>query len=396
VAIADRIASHVSSVVTKFEDLPLSASMLDALRAVGYEKATPIQAATIAPALEGRDIVGAAQTGTGKTAAFLIPLIERMHAARARGEAPVALILSPTRELAEQIHTWAERLGPDLDSALILGGMKYEPQIKALHNLPSLIIATPGRLYDHLEQRVFNLDKVTAFVLDEADRMLDMGFRPQVDRIIRMLPKKRQTMLFSATLTPVRGIISQLRLDDPFEISVGTEAQPPSKVEQDVYVVSPLKKMPVLTKLVEGRHENWSCLIFTRTKNNAEHLYLTLRRLGYSVERLHADRNQTHRRAALDAFRDGSCQILIATDIAARGIDIDDIRLVINYDMPQTVEDYVHRIGRTARAGTHGHATSFAGAQDLPLLHRIERHLGIKLPRRNPDDPTITSSMSAA
>ena len=370
--------------------------MLAALREVGYEKPTPIQAATIGAALEGRDIIGAAQTGTGKTGAFLIPLIERMHAARQRGERPVALILSPTRELAEQIHTWAERLGPDLDSALILGGMKYEPQIKALAKDPSLVIATPGRLYDHLEQRVYNLKHVTAFVLDEADRMLDMGFRPQVDRIIRMLPRERKTMLFSATLTPVRGIITQLKLHDALEVAVGTEAQPPSAIEQDVYVVSPLKKMPVLTKLIEGRHVDWSCLIFTRTKNNAEHLYLSLNRAGHSVERLHADRAQAQRRAALDAFRSGECQILIATDIAARGIDIDDIKLVINYDMPQTVEDYVHRIGRTARAGALGHATSFAGAQDLPLLHRIERHLGIKLPRRNPDAPTITSSMSAA
>jgi len=379
----------VSDTINTFADLDLSETMLRLLREVGYEKPTPIQAATIADALRGRDVVGAAQTGTGKTGAFLIPLIERLHAARDRGERPVALILSPTRELAEQIHTWAERLGPDLECVLILGGMKYEPQISALKKDPALIIATPGRLYDHLEQRVITLDKVTAFVLDEADRMLDMGFRPQVDRIIRMLPRKRQTLLFSATLTPVRGIISQLKLHDALEVAVGTEAQPPSAIEQDVYIVSPLKKMPVLTQLLEGRHENWSCLIFTRTKSNAEHLYLTLNRIGYSVERLHADRAQAHRRSALDAFRNGACQILIATDIAARGIDIDDIKLVINYDMPQTVEDYVHRIGRTARAGALGHATSFAGAQDLPLLHRIERHIGIKLPRRNPEAPTI-------
>lgn len=379
-----------------FEDLGLSPAILDALRSVGYERPTPIQAATIPEALTGRDIVGAAQTGTGKTGAFLIPLIERMHAERARGEHPVALILSPTRELAEQIHTWSERLAPDLQSALILGGMRYEPQLKALRSNPSLIIATPGRLYDHLEQRVFTLDKVTAFVLDEADRMLDMGFRPQVDRIIRMLPRKRQTLLFSATLTTVRGIISQLRLKDPFEVAVGTEAQPPSAIEQDVYIVSPLKKMPLLQALIAGRHDDFSCLIFARTKSNAEHMFLTLERAGHSVARLHADRAQTHRREALDGFRNGDFRILIATDIAARGIDIDDITLVINYDMPQTVEDYVHRIGRTARAGARGHATSFAGAQDLPLLHRIERHLGIKLPRRDPNAPVITSSASAA
>jgi len=379
-----------------FEDLGLSDSMLATLRSVGYEHPTPIQAATIPEALTGRDIVGAAQTGTGKTGAFLIPLIERMNAERASGGKPVALILSPTRELAEQIHTWAEKLAPDLKSALVVGGVRYEPQFKALRDDPSLIIATPGRLVDNLEQGVTTLKEVTAFVLDEADRMLDMGFRPQVDRIIRLLPRKRQTLLFSATLTSIRGIIVQLRLSNAFEVAVGTESQPPSAIEQDVYIVSPLKKMPLLTTLIAGRHENWSCLIFARTKSNAEHMFLTLERAGYSVARLHADRAQTHRREALDGFREGKFQILIATDIAARGIDIDDITLVINYDMPQTVEDYVHRIGRTARAGARGHATSFAGAQDLPLLHRIERHLGIKLPRRDSNAPVVPTSATAA
>lgn len=375
--------------LSKFEDLGLSETMLRSLERIGYAHPTPIQAAAIPEALTGRDIVGAAQTGTGKTGAFLIPLIERIYEARRSGERPVALVLSPTRELAEQIHTWAERIAPELQSVLIVGGVRYEPQIKALQREPSLIIATPGRLVDHLEQRVLTLDHVSAFVLDEADRMLDMGFRPQVDRIARLLPRRRQTLLFSATLTPIRGIIAQLRLHDAFEVAVGTEAQPPSEIEQDVYIVSPLKKLPLLTALIAGRHEDWSCLIFARTKSNAEQLFLTLERAGHSVARIHADRAQNLRRDALEGFREGRFQILIATDIAARGIDIDDITLVINYDMPQTVEDYVHRIGRTARAGALGHATSFAGAQDLPLLHRIERHLGIKLPRRDANDPRL-------
>lgn len=382
--------------IPTFKELGLSESMLRTLHSVGYEHPTPIQAATIREALTGRDIIGAAQTGTGKTGAFLIPLIERLHAARARGERPVALILSPTRELAEQIHTWSERLAPDLECALIVGGVRYEPQLKAIRRDPSLIIATPGRLVDHLEQRALTLERVSAFVLDEADRMLDMGFRPQVDRIARLLPRKRQTLLFSATLTPVRGIIAQLRLQDAYEIAIGSDAQPPSAIDQDVYVVPHQKKLPLLLSLVAGRHENWSCLIFTRTKNNAEQLFLALERAGHSVTRMHADRAQNLRRDALEGFRSGSFQILIATDIAARGIDIDDITLVINFDMPQTVEDYVHRIGRTARAGARGHATSFAAAQDLALLHRIERHLGIKLRRSNPDAPNIAPPTEVA
>jgi ATP-dependent RNA helicase RhlE len=350
------------------------------LRAAGYRVPTPIQVATIAPALAGRDVIGAAQTGTGKTAAFVIPVVERLRAARAADGGASALVLAPTRELAEQTYGWAQRLGCGLRAALVVGGVAYGPQISALHGRPSIIVATPGRLLDHLERGTLSLRDVHIVVLDEADRMLDMGFKPQLDRIMRALPARRQTLLFSATLPPDLGALARMHLRDPIRVAVGPQAVPPSRTTQDVYLVEPADKTPLLLSLIEQNSGNM--LVFARTKHRTDRLARTLRDAGHAVQRLHSNRSQSQRREALEGFRGGRYRILIATDIAARGIDVAGIRRVINYDLPQTVEDYVHRVGRTARAEADGHASTFAAPEDRAQLHAIERHIGRPLPRQ--------------
>jgi ATP-dependent RNA helicase RhlE len=351
-----------------------------ALEAAGYHSPTPIQAQTIAAALAGRDVIGTAQTGTGKTAAFMIPTVERL---RAGARPDSALILAPTRELAEQTHQWARRLGGGLRAALVVGGVAYGPQVNALRAGPSIIVATPGRLVDHLERGTLCLKTVRILVLDEADRMLDMGFKPQLDRIMRSLPAPptpRQTLLFSATLPPDLGALARMHLRSPERVDVGRLAVPPRHATQDVYLVEGVQKTPLLLSLVE--QNAGTMLVFARTKHRTDRLARTLRNAGHAVQRLHANRSQSQRREALEGFRGGRYRILVATDIAARGIDVADIQRVINYDLPQTVEDYVHRVGRTARAGARGHATSFAAPEERAQLHAIERHIGSPLPRQ--------------
>ncbi len=345
--------------------------MRAALEAAGYRVPTPIQSGTIAAALEGRDVIGTAQTGTGKTAAFLVPLIERLRTADG---ARTALVLAPTRELAEQIHGWAQRLGSGLRTALVVGGVAYGPQMAALRRRPSLVIATPGRLVDHLERGTISLQAVTILVLDEADRMLDMGFKPQLDRIMRALPPQRQTLLFSATLAGDLGALARMHLHNPVYVAVGPQAAPPPRATQDVYLVENQHKAPLLLSLIE--RDAGTVLVFTRTRHRTERLARTVRRAGHAVQSLHSDRSQSQRREALEGFRSGRYRILIATDIAARGIDVANIRRVINYDLPHTVDDYIHRVGRTARAETDGHASSFAAPEERAQLRAIERHLG--------------------
>jgi len=352
--------------------------MYDALGAAGYQIPTPIQAATIAPALLGRDIIGAAQTGTGKTAAFMIPVIERLRAGDRRGS---ALVLAPTRELAEQIYLWAQRLGRDLHSTVVVGGMAFGPQVTALRRHPSIIVATPGRLVDHLERGTLALGAVRILVLDEADRMLDMGFKPQLDRIMQSVPAARQTLLFSATLPPDLGTLTRVHLHEPVRVDVGQRAVPPSRTTQDVYMVDGVNKTPLLLSVIEGTSGNM--LVFARTKHRTDRVARSVRNAGHSVQCLHSDRSQSQRREALEGFRGGRYRILIATDIAARGIDVTGIQRVINYDLPHTVEDYVHRVGRTARAGAAGHASSFAAPEEHAQLHAIERHIGSRLPRQS-------------
>jgi len=354
--------------------------MQAALEAAGYRTPTPIQAQTIGAALTGRDVVGAAQTGTGKTAAFLVPVVERLRAAHAAGEAGTALILAPTRELAEQTHGWAVRLGCGLRAAVVVGGVPYGPQIRAVRGRPAIVVATPGRLVDHLERGTLSLRDVSILVLDEADRMLDMGFKPQLDRIMRALPTSRQTYLFSATLPPDLGSLARMHLRNPVSVDVGRTGVPPSRATQDVYMVGGAHKTPLLLSLIEQNAGN--VLVFARTKHRTDRLTRSVQGAGHTAERLHSNRSQAQRREALDGFRSGRYRILIATDIAARGIDVAGIHRVINFDLPQTVEDYVHRVGRTARADASGHASSFAAPEEHAQLRAIERHLGRSLPRQ--------------
>jgi ATP-dependent RNA helicase RhlE len=371
----------VNSAEMTFQQFQLSPPMQAALRAAGYRTPTPIQAGTIPAALTGRDVIGAAQTGTGKTAAFLIPLVERLNAARRGGQPGTALILAPTRELAEQTHGWTQRLGCGLRATLVVGGVAYGPQLAALRGRPAIIIATPGRLVDHLERGTVSLREVCILVLDEADRMLDMGFKPQLDRIMRVLPTPRQTLLFSATLAPELGALARMHLRDPIRVAVGPQAVPPSRTVQDVYLVEHQHKTPLLLSLIERDAGN--VLVFARTKHRTDRLARTVHNAGHAVQRLHSDRSQSQRREALEGFRAGRYRILIATDIAARGIDVAGIGRVINYDLPHTVEDYVHRVGRTARADADGHASSFAAPEERAQLHAIERHIGSSLPRQS-------------
>ena len=352
--------------------------MLAALRTAGYRVPTPIQASTIRPGLAGHDVIGTAQTGTGKTAAFIIPVVERLRAAEGG-----ALVLAPTRELAEQIFGWANRLGCGLRPALVVGGVAYGPQLQALRRRPSIVIATPGRLVDHIERGSVCLKTVRILVLDEADRMLDMGFKAQLDRIMQALPAERQTLLFSATLPPDLGTLVRAHLRQPVRAAVGPQAVPPSRTTQDVYLVGHEGKTPLLLSLIEGAAGN--VLVFARTKHRTDRLARAVRNAGHAVQPLHSDRSQSQRREALDGFRRGRYRILVATDIAARGIDVPGICRVINYDLPHTVEDYVHRVGRTARAGANGHASSFAAPEERGQLHAIERHLGSALPRQAHD-----------
>jgi ATP-dependent RNA helicase RhlE len=389
----------LTSATPTFDAFQLSPAMQASLRAAGYRVPTPIQAATIAPALAGRDVIAAAQTGTGKTAAFLIPAIERLRAARGAGAEAGAVVLAPTRELAEQIHAWTERLGSGLRTALVVGGVAYGPQIGALRRGPAIVVATPGRLVDHLERGTLRLRAVRILVLDEADRMLDMGFKPQLDRIMRELPAERQTLLFSATLPPDLGALARMHLRNPVRAAVGPQAVPPPRAAQDVYLVDAGAKTPLLLSVLA--HSPGNVLVFARTKHRTDRLARALRSAGHAVERLHSDRSQAQRREALDGFRRGRYRILVATDVAARGIDVAGIGRVINYDLPGTVEDYVHRVGRTARAETDGHASSFAAPEDRAQLRAIERHIGRPLPRRehaarDAGRPAIAPRMDAA
>jgi ATP-dependent RNA helicase RhlE len=355
--------------------------MRAALRAADYRVPTPVQAATIAPALAGRDVIGAAQTGTGKTAAFVIPLVERLRAGQCGDARATALILAPTRELAEQTFGWAQRLGSGLRSALIVGGVAYGPQMSAIRGRPSIIVATPGRLVDHLDRRTLTLQDVRILVLDEADRMLDMGFKPQLDRIMGGLPARRQTLLFSATMPPHLGALARMHLHDPVRAAVGRQALPPTRATQDVYLVDSGNKTPLLLSVITANAGN--VLVFARTKHRTDRVTRSLCAAGHAAQRLHSNRSQSQRREALEGFRRGRYRILVATDVAARGIDVAGIGRVINYDLPQTAEDYVHRVGRTARAEAAGHASSFAAPEERAQLHAIERHIGRALPRQS-------------
>jgi ATP-dependent RNA helicase RhlE len=370
--------------VPSFTDLSLTPAMRDAIARVGYATPTPIQAQAIGPILEGRDLIGCAQTGTGKTAAFAIPTIERLARERStpstRG-GPRALVLAPTRELALQIAEAFDALGrvQGVGVAVLIGGESMGPQTTALQRRPEVVVATPGRLLDHIDRRTLALGTLRIVVLDEADRMLDMGFAPQVERILRVTPLDRQTLCFSATMPAEVAALVRRHLVRPVRVDAGVIARPVARVKQMLYRAQAQEKTPLLLRLLG--EERGQTLVFTRTKHRADRVARAVGAAGHRVTRLHADRSMSQRREALDGFRSGRYRVLIATDIAARGIDVPEIAHVVNFDLPHTAEDYIHRIGRTARAEASGRATSFAAPEELAQLRTIEQHLGHPVPR---------------
>lgn len=351
-----------------FYGLGIAPALLSILQKLHFITPTPIQKQAIPVAIEGRDLVGIAQTGTGKTLAFGIPMIQRLAQHKGQG-----LVVLPTRELAVQVDEAFQKVGRNigLKTALLIGGVSPQPQLKALSQKPHIIIATPGRLIDHLNQGNARLNNITSVVLDEADRMLDMGFAPQIQKIMQAVPKERQTMLFSATMPHEIMNLASKYMKIPVRIEVVPPGTIAERVTQELFMVPNDQKISLLHKILET-HQG-STLIFTRTKHGAKNIVRKIRNLGISTAELHSNRSFNQRREALEGFKAGKYRVLVATDIASRGIDVVGIELVLNYDMPSTAEDYVHRIGRTARAGAGGHAITFASITQQSEIRAIER-----------------------
>jgi ATP-dependent RNA helicase RhlE len=362
-----------------FRDLGLSAELLNAVEKKGYLEATPIQQQAIPLVLEGRDVLAGAQTGTGKTAGFTLPILQRLQQSHRDGSKPYpkVLVLTPTRELAAQVHESVRDYGRYLPfrSAAIFGGVSINPQKQKLIKGVDIVVATPGRLLDHLQQRSINLSKIEILVLDEADRMLDMGFIRDIRKVLNVLPKQRQTLLFSATFSnDIRALTSEF-LKNPKEIQVTPENSAVELVTQIVYPVDKNRKRELLAHKIS--EENWrQVLVFTRTKHSANKLAEQLGKDGITSTAIHGNKSQGARTSALANFKAGKVRVLVATDIAARGIDIDKLPHVVNFELPHIPEDYVHRIGRTARAGQQGHAVSLVCVDELKLLRDIEKLLG--------------------
>jgi ATP-dependent RNA helicase RhlE len=360
----------------------LAPQLLRALEEEGYREPTPIQREAIPHGLEGRDVVGSAQTGTGKTAAFLLPILQRLMG-RDRGRAGLrALVLVPTRELAEQVLDSAQAYGrhAGVTAAAVYGGMPMEPQTKALRKGVDIVVATPGRLLDHMGRGHVNAAGLEVLVLDEADRMLDMGFAPDVNRILDALPAERQTMLFTATVSGDVDRLARRALKEHAAVEIGRRAEPADGVEHLLVAVDRSNKREALARVLRevpaGR-----TLVFTRTKHAADRLAFQLKRDGFDVAAMHGGKTQSQRSKTLDRFKDGGTAVLVATDVAARGIDVDDIVMVVNYDVPQDPEVYVHRVGRTARAGAHGVALTLMGTDEWLMMRDIEKLLGRTFPR---------------
>ncbi|HZO20094.1 MAG TPA: DEAD/DEAH box helicase [Gemmatimonadaceae bacterium] len=362
-----------------FESLGLAPELIDAIRDAGYREPTPIQAQAIPLALKGRDLIGLAQTGTGKTAAFTLPIIQRLLGGPRRLR---ALILAPTRELAAQVRESFEKYGrhSGLRVAEVFGGVALGPQETALRRGVDVVVATPGRLIDHLERQNLVFDDLEVLVLDEADRMLDMGFAPQINQIVREIPAYRQTLLFSATMPPEVEALARKYLRKPVVVQVGLRTQAVDTVAHAVYPVPRERKSALLAELLKQPDMD-SVLVFTRTKHGADRLVRHLQRAGVEATAMHADKSQSQRMQALEAFKDGKIRVLVATDIAQRGLDIAGISHVINYDVPQRPEDYVHRIGRTGRATATGDAFTFMSPDEIATVRTIERVLGTPIPR---------------
>ncbi len=360
-----------------FESLGLSQAILNSIHQVGFTKPTPIQAQVIPIALAGKDIIGLAQTGSGKTAAFCIPISERLlHGSGLRG-----LILCPTREIALQTKHFLDLFGKhhELDTVCIIGGVRMDPQIRDLKKNPDIIVATPGRLADHLNRGNVKLQQISELVLDEADHMLDLGFLPQIKEILGQLPQKRHTMMFSATMPDSIERLAQYFLQDPTRIDILPEGKTAQGIEHRLYLVKPDDKKACLLSLLH--QEKGSTLVFSQTKMDTDWLCRVLEEEGQDVARIHSDRTQKERTHALQGFREGLHRILVATAIASRGIDVPDIQHVINFEIPDTVEEYIHRAGRTARADALGIVSTIATWTETLRVKEFEKTLGIELPR---------------
>jgi ATP-dependent RNA helicase RhlE len=358
-----------------FYGMGIAPKLLETLEHLNYSTPTPIQHKSIPIAIQGTDVIGIAQTGTGKTLAFGIPLIQRLAQTKGQG-----LVLLPTRELALQVDETFQKIGRgiNLRTAILIGGAAMGPQKSALARKPHVIIATPGRLIDHMEQKTLHLRDVSVLVLDEADRMLDMGFAPQINRILEAVPQQRQTMLFSATMPADIVKIATRHMKLPVRVEIARAGTASERVEQELFVVRKEDKTRLLQKLLDEYHG--TVLVFSRTKHGAKKITRSVKGMGHSAAEIHSNRSLAQRREALEGFKNGKYRVLVATDIAARGIDVKGIELVVNYDLPDNPEDYVHRIGRTGRAGREGRAISFATPDQGSDVRAIERLTRVRLP----------------
>ena len=378
-----------------FTALGLNAPITKAVREAGYTEPTPIQTKAIPTILTGRDVIGIAQTGTGKTAAFVLPILQLLstHGSRMGRKGMRALIVAPTRELVvqieENVRNYAKHLR--LRAATIYGGVGETPQIRALRDGVEMVIATPGRLIDLMQQGHVKFDQIEVVVLDEADRMLDMGFLPQIRQIMRAVPSERQTLLFSATLSKEIEKLTSEFLKSPQTVQIGKRSNPAETVAQFVYEVPHSRKVGLLLHLLQDRAMD-SVLVFTRTKHGADKIARKLSQAGINTGTLHSNRSQNQRIAALRGFKSGQVRVLVATDIAARGLDVEGISHVINYDFPPQPEDYVHRIGRTGRAQAIGDAISFVTSEDQAALRALEKFIARGIPRKHASDFDYTEA----
>lgn len=366
-----------------FSELPISSYLKERLSSARFSVPTPVQAAAIPPALDGKDVLATAQTGTGKTLAFIIPVIERLLKQENSGVA--ALVLVPTRELAMQVLDQYNALrGKQLmPAALVVGGLAEQQQLRAIRNGANVIVATPGRLQDYLDRRLVNFSNLQVLVLDEADRMLDMGFLPAIRRIAAVLPKERQTMCFSATMEGAMAHLVKDYTRNPARITLGSTLKPAENVRLQAFEVTAEGKLDLLRTLLNK--ESGRCLVFSRTKRGTERIAKGLNRDGIAAGMIHGDRSQSQRTAALSGFQQGRFRVLVATDLAARGIHVQEIAHVINYDLPEVAENFIHRVGRTGRAGKHGVASTLFVHDQRSELFQLERTLGIRIERLKVD-----------
>jgi ATP-dependent RNA helicase RhlE len=365
--------------VTQFSDFQISDALKKRIASINFVTPTPVQERAIPPALEGKDVLATAQTGTGKTLSFIVPILETLDKTKSR--TAIALILLPTRELAMQVETEFRRLNtnPANSVALVVGGMAEGPQLERIRRGARLIVATPGRLEDYINRKLVKLDQVQILVLDEVDRMLDMGFKPAIRRIANCLPATRQTLCYSATLdAQIREVVREY-LKDPVRIEIGSVLKPSENVELQTFEVEQDKKQELLEHLLETGEGSF--LVFVRTKHGADRVATRLVRSGHKATQIHGDRSQAQRNQALKSFSEGRHRILVATDVAARGIDVAHVAHVVNYDIPKVPEDFVHRIGRTGRASSKGIASTFASTAERSDLRKIERTLAISMKR---------------